>query len=197
MREEKVWPSAVNWDLEFRYDLKRSKAGPWMPYLCNLRNKMLWLTESKAFARSKKIEHVFRFLSKLLSNFSTTSIMVYSVPKCFLNPNWWEDSMLWLSRHDNKTFWLTRKSFCTPKRRNTRNLGTEYADIWRRCEIPISCGYVHYVICYTRDENMRMGYSEIRVIWKCGEEQVGLWAAGGLGSAVSPLAGSRDGAPGS
>ena len=26
--EEKVWPSAVNCDLELKYDSKRSKAGP-------------------------------------------------------------------------------------------------------------------------------------------------------------------------
>ena len=78
--DEKVWFKAVNWDLDLKYEVYKDKTGPLNPYLNSLRSRTSWLTESKAFARSRNIEQVFNLLSKLLSNFSHMSMMAYSVP---------------------------------------------------------------------------------------------------------------------
>ena len=73
---------------DFRYDAKKFKAFPLIPYFSNLRSKIVWLTESNALARSKNIAQVLSFLSKLLRSFSYMSSTAYSVENLALKPNW-------------------------------------------------------------------------------------------------------------
>ena len=69
-KEEEVLLSLTNWWRLERYDLKSSRTFPLIPYFGSFLSRISWLTESKAFARSRKIAQVVFLSSKFFSNFS-------------------------------------------------------------------------------------------------------------------------------
>ena len=65
----------------------RRSGSPRMPYFSNFFSKTQWSTVLNAFAKSKKILQVTRFLSKALEMWSTVSKTTRSVELFSLKPN--------------------------------------------------------------------------------------------------------------
>ncbi len=72
-RDDSVLPNFTNCNRASKYDEKKLKKLSLNPNLASLRNNILWSTESKAFARSRKIAQELSFLFKLLKSFSKRS----------------------------------------------------------------------------------------------------------------------------
>ena len=106
---DSIRPNLTNCDLVVKYDLKKLRAFPLIPYLGNFRSKVPWSTESKALARSKKMAQELEPLSRLFSSFSYISNIAYSVEKPSLNPNWSLDIKLFVFRKSVSPYHFFKK----------------------------------------------------------------------------------------
>ena len=89
----------VYWTRLERYDWKKLCEVPRIPHWYSLSSRILWLTQSKALDRSKKIDTVCLLDSILLSMYSFILVIACVVEWDGLNPNWLSLIMLNLFRY--------------------------------------------------------------------------------------------------